>query len=57
MYCRVIGLLATTAILFAAYPAGAQTPGQDPVPFDPPETEYSTGARDNDPAIERGLPG
>jgi hypothetical protein len=52
---RRIGITAAIAFFCATTTAGAQIPPPDVPLFDPPDTEYSTGGQETDPATERGL--
>src|SRR5215475_5083292 len=56
MNCRSMDFLTIVVFLMTGIPADAQAPNSDSVLFDPPETKYFTGALDNDPDDERGLP-
>jgi hypothetical protein len=56
MYRQVVGVLVAIAAVCLPNSVDAQVVDSDIALFDPPETEYFTGALDTDPAIERGLP-
>src|SRR3979411_3198158 len=54
-FCALAALVAADVLLGVQSSLHAQTPG-GPVPFDPPDTEYSTGADGIDPATLATLP-